>query len=79
MEVDDALTDEIMQMTTEDINFRTQMLGKKLFLVFSQSQMMSHLSTYDSCVHLTIKATIVLALKIFQIMSARLCDLNLEE
>ena len=41
--------------------------------------MMSHLSTYDSCVHLTIEATIVLALKIFQIMSARLCDLNLEE
>ena len=30
MEVDDALTDEIMQMTTDDINFRTQMLGKKV-------------------------------------------------
>ena len=34
MEVDDALTDEIMQMTTEDINFRTQMLGKKTFSSF---------------------------------------------
>ena len=28
MEVDGDLTDEIMQMSTEDINFRSQMLGK---------------------------------------------------
>ena len=42
MEVDDALTDEIMQMTTEDINFRTQMLGKN-FLTNNESS-----SPYDS-------------------------------
>ena len=30
MEVDGDLTDEIMQMSTEDINFRSQMLGKRL-------------------------------------------------
>lgn len=41
MEVDDALTDEIMQMTTDDINFRTQMLGK------FQGQMMSHPHTHS--------------------------------
>ena len=28
MEVDGDLTDEIMQMSTEDINFRSQMLGE---------------------------------------------------
>merc|ERR1712227_959476 len=42
MEVDDALTDEIMQMTTDDINFRTQMLDNECKIMRSEFGRITH-------------------------------------
>ena len=62
MEVDNNgdLTDEIMQMSTDDINFRSQMLGKYSFI-----------NPYDcerkNCFQNIVK---------IKTMNAKLCDLN---
>ena len=45
MEVDNNadLTDEIMQMSTDDINFRSQMLGKFQLIFGSRSKILGFL------------------------------------